>query len=85
MRATKALFRQPLIKFLGKRSYPSGADHTPKPHPCSPDGTLPHDVPVASSSGSGPVISELPRRFRYHDFFDNEIENINSGGAEVIF
>ncbi|KAI0479444.1 hypothetical protein GGR56DRAFT_378628 [Xylariaceae sp. FL0804] len=33
--------RKPLIQFLGKRSIPSNVDHTPRPHPQSPTGSLP--------------------------------------------
>ena len=43
MNATKVLQqgRQPLIRFLGKRSIPSQIDHTPHPHPASPSHSLP--------------------------------------------
>ncbi|KAF2833828.1 hypothetical protein CC86DRAFT_442173 [Ophiobolus disseminans] len=43
MNATKALQvgRQPLIRFLGKRSTPSQVDHTPQAHPASPTHSLP--------------------------------------------
>ncbi|KIW05325.1 uncharacterized protein PV09_03846 [Verruconis gallopava] len=37
MQATRRLLsqRQPMIKFLGKRSVPATIDHTPKQHPAS--------------------------------------------------
>ena len=43
MNATKILQqgRQPLIRFLGKRSTPSKVDHTPHAHPASPTNSLP--------------------------------------------
>lgn len=33
--------RTPLIKFVGPRTIPSSIDHTPRPHPASPNGSLP--------------------------------------------
>ncbi|CAG9979143.1 unnamed protein product [Clonostachys byssicola] len=33
--------RTPSIRFLGPRTIPSSIDHSPKPHPASPDGKLP--------------------------------------------
>ncbi|KAJ4365284.1 hypothetical protein N0V83_008903 [Neocucurbitaria cava] len=43
MNATKVFQqgRQPMIRFLGKRSTPSKVDHTPHPHPASPTHELP--------------------------------------------
>ncbi|KAH8730050.1 hypothetical protein GQ44DRAFT_607622 [Phaeosphaeriaceae sp. PMI808] len=43
MNATKILQqgRQPLIRFLGKRTIPSQVDHTPQAHPASPTHSLP--------------------------------------------
>lgn len=43
MNATKILRqgRQPMIRFLGKRSTPSHVDHTPHAHPASPTHELP--------------------------------------------
>ncbi|KAF2002645.1 hypothetical protein P154DRAFT_430492 [Amniculicola lignicola CBS 123094] len=44
MNATKSLLsqaRQPMIRFLGKRTTPSKIDHTPHAHPASPTNTLP--------------------------------------------
>jgi len=43
--------RTPLIKFIGPRSIPSSVDHTPRPHPESPTGTLPESF-AAYSNGS---------------------------------
>lgn len=39
LRAANA--RQPMIKFLGKRSHPKNIDHTPQAHPASPTHELP--------------------------------------------
>ncbi|CAA9964300.1 hypothetical protein CFE70_007042 [Pyrenophora teres f. teres 0-1] len=41
MNATKALARQPMIRFLGKRVTPQDIDHTPHVHPASPTNELP--------------------------------------------
>ncbi|KAK4549780.1 hypothetical protein LTR36_005081 [Oleoguttula mirabilis] len=43
MHATRALRqgRQPLIKFLGKRSIPKEVDHSPHAHPAAPSDELP--------------------------------------------
>jgi len=44
MQSTKALLqqRQPMIRFLGKRTTPKQIDHTPKVHPASPTNSLPN-------------------------------------------
>ncbi|KLU86917.1 hypothetical protein MAPG_05924 [Magnaporthiopsis poae ATCC 64411] len=42
--------RQPLIKFIGKRTIPASIDHTPQPHPASPNNQTP--ASFASSSFS---------------------------------
>ncbi|BFZ56259.1 hypothetical protein PYCC9005_003303 [Savitreella phatthalungensis] len=39
LRASHA--RTPLIKFLGKRSFPAEADHAQRPHPMAPQGVIP--------------------------------------------
>ncbi|GAB7348239.1 hypothetical protein MBLNU459_g6232t1 [Dothideomycetes sp. NU459] len=42
MNATRVLLqRQPMIKFLGKRTIPKKIDHTPHAHPASPSHELP--------------------------------------------
>ncbi|CZT17392.1 related to mitochondrial ribosomal protein [Ramularia collo-cygni] len=42
MQATRRLLhRQPMIRFLGKRSTPQKIDHAPKVHPESPSSALP--------------------------------------------
>jgi len=42
MNATKQLLRQPLIKFIGKRTPPAQADASPHVHPASSAQTLPN-------------------------------------------
>lgn len=46
--------RQPLIKFIGKRTTPAAAsvDHTPQVHPASPTNKLPADFTDAHSHAS---------------------------------
>jgi len=41
MNASKMLARQPMIRFLGKRTTPAKIDHTPHPHPPTPTQELP--------------------------------------------
>ncbi|OCK77414.1 hypothetical protein K432DRAFT_358636 [Lepidopterella palustris CBS 459.81] len=43
MNATRQLLqhRQPMIRFLGKRTTPTKIDHTPQAHPASPSSSLP--------------------------------------------
>ncbi|KAL5120565.1 hypothetical protein ACEQ8H_001584 [Pleosporales sp. CAS-2024a] len=43
MNATRILHngRQPMIRFLGKRTIPSKIDHTPHAHPAAPSDALP--------------------------------------------
>ncbi|KAJ9658115.1 hypothetical protein H2201_007896 [Coniosporium apollinis] len=44
MNATRVLLqqhRQPMIRFLGKRTTPTKVDHTPHAHPASPTHSLP--------------------------------------------
>ncbi|KAH7368088.1 hypothetical protein B0T11DRAFT_295790 [Plectosphaerella cucumerina] len=44
--------RVPSIRFIGRRSTPSSIDHTPRPHPESPTGSLPEGFGSGSSSRS---------------------------------
>ncbi|KAG5357607.1 hypothetical protein CJU90_6447 [Yarrowia sp. C11] len=95
MRATRVLLRTPMIKFLGKRPTNVKVDHTPRPHPMSPTGSLPPSftaatIPLnkgASSNYSPPgegefgARSQLSKRFQYRPFSEIEINEVNSGGA----
>lgn len=77
----------PSIKFLGKRVIPKNIDHSPRLHPLSTVPELPSSF-LQGASGSGGVfnsIKELPKRFQAPPFSEQEMDNINSGGAEVIF
>ncbi|KAF2210157.1 hypothetical protein CERZMDRAFT_113573 [Cercospora zeae-maydis SCOH1-5] len=58
MQATRRLFqhRQPMIRFLGKRSIPQQIDHTPKPHPESPS----HDLPTSFANYRQQAIQHGP-------------------------
>ncbi|KAH7320268.1 hypothetical protein B0I35DRAFT_478528 [Stachybotrys elegans] len=44
--------RTPLIKFLGPRTIPANIDHSPQPHPASPDGKLPESFSAYGNSGN---------------------------------
>ncbi|KAI9149167.1 ribosomal protein YMR-31 [Paramyrothecium foliicola] len=44
--------RTPLIKFIGPRTIPASIDHTPQPHPASPQGSLPESFTAYGNSGS---------------------------------
>ncbi|KAH8175529.1 ribosomal protein s36, mitochondrial domain-containing protein [Sarocladium implicatum] len=56
--------RQPLIKFIGPRTIPASVDHTPKPHPASPNGDLPANF---SSYGAGDSASRHANFSSYRD------------------
>ncbi|KAI5967161.1 hypothetical protein CANMA_003218 [Candida margitis] len=84
------------IKFVGgPHPVPTG------PHPLAPKGVVPGSVGTSSGSSqsrsfhhSSPIEpqngeffsrSELPKRFRYPTIKDWEIDQVSSGGAEVVF
>ncbi|KAH8677656.1 hypothetical protein BX600DRAFT_430989 [Xylariales sp. PMI_506] len=51
--AAHAAERTPLIRFVGKRhEIPSHIDHTPKPHPASPTGSLPANFGQSSGGNT---------------------------------
>ncbi|KAF5099570.1 hypothetical protein D0Z00_001580 [Geotrichum galactomycetum] len=50
MKPTLATLRTPLIRFLGKRTFPTSIDHTPRPHPQSPTQKLPASFLQASAA-----------------------------------
>lgn len=86
----------PLIKFVGGPHAHSAPSSKPQPHPCAPDGRLPKEV-SASSSGSAPLKPielkegevllrcELSKRFRYKPPSAAEVDQVDSGGAELVF
>lgn len=92
MRPSVASRYQPLIKFLGKH-VEAAVDHTPRPHPMAPAGVLPSAGGASSSAGAGAGAStaqftlrlQLPARFRYKPIEPVEIDNVNEGGAAVVF
>jgi small subunit ribosomal protein YMR-31 len=73
--------------------------HAVRAHPCAPDGKVPGSSGLASGptigsqykSGieprEGEVFSraELSPRFRYKPIKESEIEQLLSGGAELVF
>lgn len=56
--------RTPLIRFLGPRSVPSSVDHSPKPHPASPEGSLPASW---QGYGNGDSVSHHKSFSNYRD------------------
>ncbi|KAF7294451.1 hypothetical protein MKEN_01437600 [Mycena kentingensis (nom. inval.)] len=88
----RVLAHHPLIKFLGKRTWPSGP--TPaKGHPAAPPefqkafSAVTSGSPAsASKSGGGGALSEFweaPRRFWHRELEESEIDAITSGGASL--
>lgn len=80
MFATKALRkaaahaeRVPSIRFIGKRSIPASVDHSPRPHPASPSGSLPSDF----SSGS---FSEYRQRSQQYGPLQKTFARTAEGG-----
>ncbi|KJZ72012.1 hypothetical protein HIM_08573 [Hirsutella minnesotensis 3608] len=63
-RAAAHAERTPMIKFLGPRSIPSSIDHSPKPHPASPTGTLPE---AFSAYGNGSAATRHASFSSYRD------------------
>ncbi|KAJ7767477.1 hypothetical protein DFH07DRAFT_881054 [Mycena maculata] len=95
LRVLGARVHQPLIKFPGKRSWPS-TPATPHAHPAAPPEFQKRfsDVAAASPSGAGKgetgsVISEFweaPERFwrpRVRELEESEIDAVLSGGASL--
>ncbi|KAJ7439857.1 hypothetical protein FB451DRAFT_1415512 [Mycena latifolia] len=93
LRVLAARVHQPLIKFPGKRSWPS-SPATPHAHPAAPPEFQKRysDVAAAPSGGkskTGTVISEYweaPERFwrpRIRELEESEIDAVLSGGASL--
>jgi small subunit ribosomal protein YMR-31 len=70
-------------------------DHTPKPHPSAPNGLMPsggnskstyfNDSSIEPEEGVFFSRSQLSPRFRYTLARSNENDQVNSGGAEIVF
>ncbi|KAF8735315.1 hypothetical protein AX14_002303 [Amanita brunnescens Koide BX004] len=83
---------QPLIKFVGKRTWPS-AREVPHAHPAAPSGLRPESVSSPSSESftthSRTVFNpywEAPGRLWYptiRNLHDTEMDAIMSGGASL--
>ncbi|CAI5759779.1 unnamed protein product [Candida verbasci] len=95
---TRLLKHVQSIKFVGG-PHPTPKPHAAQAHPFAPNGLMPGQG-SSSSSNSTPYHnpnsikpkdgecfsrSELPERFRYKAIKDQEIDDIISGGAEVIY
>ncbi|KAF4548702.1 Hypothetical protein D9617_26g079170 [Elsinoe fawcettii] len=63
MQLTRVLaqHRQPMIRFLGKRTVPSKIDHTPHAHPASPSNSLPSSFAAYRQKAQqhGPLTSSF--------------------------
>ncbi|KAJ7760374.1 hypothetical protein B0H16DRAFT_1532100 [Mycena metata] len=91
MRATLRVLaaqHQPLIRFLGKRSWPSG-QATPHAHPAAPPEFQKRFLRPSPQVGTDSVVSEFweaPERFwrpRIRELEESEIDAILSGGASL--
>lgn len=84
---------QPLIKFLGKRTVPKDIDHTPNVHPLSGMKKLPKSFFSSDSHTSAPnkgqnrvpTLLDLPLKYRTPPIDLAELEQVNSGAAEIIY
>ncbi|ODV79130.1 uncharacterized protein CANTADRAFT_26171 [Suhomyces tanzawaensis NRRL Y-17324] len=101
MRAATRLFKHtPLIKFVGgPHTAPKNVSHAAKAHPMAPNGELPGSGSSGSSAGASyfnknPVEpqngeffsrSQLSSRFRYKAPKEEEIDNVITGGAALVF
>ncbi|KAI5956209.1 hypothetical protein KGF54_000684 [Candida jiufengensis] len=99
MRVSTRLFKH-TIKFVGG-PHPIPKSHAAKAHPFAPEGITPGSVGSSSNGtqsrsyhNSNPIDpqngeffsrSELPKRFQYKPIKEFEIENVSSGGADVIY
>ncbi|KAI5884932.1 uncharacterized protein SCHCODRAFT_02594922 [Schizophyllum commune H4-8] len=89
-----ARVHQPLIKFVGKRQWPSTTE-PPHPHPFAPkeyakafsqEASGASSTPKSSKGGAVAEFWEAPERFwrpRIRELQDWEIEAITSGGASL--
>ncbi|KAJ7126555.1 hypothetical protein C8R43DRAFT_1134880 [Mycena crocata] len=92
LRVLAARVHQPLIKFPGKRSWPS-SPATPHAHPAAPPEFRKRFSELAaaapSTSGKTNVVSEFweaPERFwrpRGRELEESEIDAVLSGGASL--
>ncbi|GBL52576.1 hypothetical protein ACI3LY_004847 [Candidozyma auris] len=95
MRQSVALLKHvPLIKFVGGPHPHSAPSSKPQPHPCAPNGRLPQAVastasaplkPIELKDGEVLLRNELSKRFRYRAPSATEVEQIDSGGAELVY
>ncbi|CAK9441492.1 uncharacterized protein LODBEIA_P53600 [Lodderomyces beijingensis] len=100
MRVSSRLLKH-TIKFVGGPHPIPKTPHAAKAHPFAPEGVVPGSVGSSSSGqqtrryhNSNPIEpkegeyfsrSELSKRFRYKPIKDIEIDQVSSGGADIIF
>ncbi|RCK60638.1 hypothetical protein Cantr_08011 [Candida viswanathii] len=92
--ATRLLKYVQSIKFVGG-PHPVPKPHSAGPHPMAPNGLRPsggdsaaaykNSNPVEPQNGEHFSRSELSARFRYKPIKEEEIEQVESGGAELVF
>ncbi|CAK7892015.1 hypothetical protein CAAN1_01S08130 [[Candida] anglica] len=95
MKASVRVFqRVPLIKFVGgPHLAPKNLDHSVKAHSQAPDGLKPSSAkstyfnsnPIEPEEGVFFSRSQLPARFKYSPPKQSEIDNVISGGADLVF
>ncbi|KAG2734887.1 hypothetical protein G9P44_002893 [Scheffersomyces stipitis] len=93
--STTLLNRVPLIKFIGgPHLAPKNVSSAVKAHPMAPNGQIPSGAAVSTYFNSNPIEpkegeffsrSQLSARFRYKAPKDLEIEDVLSGGADIVY
>ncbi|GEQ66962.1 hypothetical protein JCM33374_g625 [Metschnikowia sp. JCM 33374] len=92
--STSLLKHVPLIKFVGGAHH--GAAASAKPHPLSPTGKMPSLQksqapqtstwkPIELKEGEVLLRNQLSKRFRYTAPSAGETEQIDSGGADLVY
>ncbi|CCE81721.1 Piso0_002387 [Millerozyma farinosa CBS 7064] len=93
--ASRLLKHVPLIKFVGGPHKAEKVSSAVRAHPLAPNGEIPGKMSGSGRSfSSGPIElkegevasrSQLSKRFHYRAPKEDEIEQVLSGGAEVVF
>ncbi|KAK6465503.1 hypothetical protein DFJ63DRAFT_23678 [Scheffersomyces coipomensis] len=97
MKASAGILKHiPLIKFVGGPHVAHHASAAVKPHPYAPNGLVPTSLASSISSYFNPSSiepkegeffsrSQLSPRFRYSAPKEIEIDEVLSGGADIIY
>ncbi|TID21918.1 hypothetical protein CANINC_003402 [Pichia inconspicua] len=81
----RLLAHVPSIKFVGGPHKP--VFHAPSVHPCAPQGLKPSAVSQSQTiqrSSTFQSRNNLSKRFRYPPLDDIEIDDVLTGGAEIL-